>query len=187
MTVEAQGPATPQDANSTAGVGLIWAEAHGGVIGQAGTMPWHVPEDMRHFASVTKGHPVVMGRKTWESIPERYRPFSERTNIVVTRQQGWEADGAVVVHALEDALAEARRAPGGLRTWLIGGGELFAQALALGDANVAVVTFLDLDVDGDAFAPALGDEWTTAWTEPADGAWLESSSGVRYRMAVYAR
>lgn len=178
---------TPHDANATAGIGLIWAEARGGVIGRAGTMPWHVPEDMKHFASVTKGHAVVMGRKTWDSIPERYRPFSGRTNIVVTRREGWEAEGAVVVHSLEEGLAKARRAPGSPRTWLVGGGELFAQALALEDVNVAVVTFLDLDVEGDAYAPALGPEWSAGWSEPADGAWLESRTGVLYRWAVYTR
>ncbi|MDQ4501773.1 dihydrofolate reductase [Sinomonas sp. ASV322] len=178
---------TPADANLSEGVGLIWAQTHGGVIGRDGTMPWHVPEDMAHFASVTKGHPVVMGRKTWDSIPPRFRPFSERTNIVVTRRQGWEADGAVVVHSLDEALAAATSAPGGARTWLIGGGELFAQALPLDAVNTAVVTHLDLDLEGDAFAPKLGPEWALASAEPADGAWLESRTGIRYRIELYRR
>ncbi|MEA5453534.1 dihydrofolate reductase [Sinomonas sp. JGH33] len=178
---------SPQAANQTEGVGLIWAQTHSGVIGRDGTMPWHVPEDMAHFASVTKGHPVVMGRKTWDSIPVRFRPFSDRTNIVVTRRQGWAAGGAVVVHSLEEALAAAASAPGGTRTWLIGGGELFGQALDLDAVNIAVVTYLDLELDGDAFAPKLGPEWVLASSEPVEGAWLASRTGVRYRIAVYRR
>ena len=186
MSVQPSG-FSPQIANETAGVGLIWAQARGGVIGRDGTMPWHVPEDMAHFASVTKGHPVVMGRKTWDSIPAKYRPFSERTNIVVTRREGWEAEGAVVVHSLEEALASAAAAPGGHRTWLIGGGELFAEALANPTIDVAVVTFLDLDAEGDAFAPRLGPEWEPEWAKPADGSWLDSRAGVRYRVTAYRR
>ncbi|NUP74589.1 MAG: dihydrofolate reductase [Sinomonas sp.] len=178
---------SPQIANETAGIGLIWAQAQGRVMGRAGSMPWHVPEDMAHFASVTKGHPVVMGRKTWESIPATYRPFSERTNIVVTRSDGWEAEGAVVVHSLEEGFATAREAPGGHRTWLIGGAELFEQGLTHPAVDIAVVTDLDLDVEGDTFAPELGPEWQPEWVKPADGSWLESRSGLRYRMTAYRR
>ena len=75
-------------------VGLIWAEARGGVIGAEGGMPWHVPEDLAHFKAVTLGAPVIMGRKTWDSLPERFRPLSGRENVVITRQQDWTADGA---------------------------------------------------------------------------------------------
>ena len=75
-------------------VGLIWAEAAGGVIGAEGGMPWHVPEDMAHFKEITLGAPVVMGRKTWDSLPERFRPLEGRENIVITRQQDWTAEGA---------------------------------------------------------------------------------------------
>ena len=76
-------------------VGLIWAEAHGGVIGAEGGMPWNVPEDLAHFKEITLGAPVIMGRKTWDSLPERFRPLPGRENIVITRQQDWSAEGAL--------------------------------------------------------------------------------------------
>jgi dihydrofolate reductase len=167
-------------------IGLIWAQTQeGGVIGRDGTMPWHVPEDMKHFASTTTGHPVVMGRRTWDSIPGRFRPFAGRTNIVVTRQPGWEAEGAVVVHSLDEALETARRSEGGERVWVIGGGEIFAEAMP--QADVAVVTILDLDVDGDTFAPQLGSEWRLASVQPDDGGWLTSRTEVPYRIVEFRR
>lgn len=178
---------SPPDVNGTRGVGLVWAQTLGGVIGRDGTMPWHVPEDLAHFASLTRGHPVVMGRRTWDSIPPKYRPFQGRTNLVVTRRQDWEAEGAVVVHSLGDALAHAAAEPGGERTWLIGGGELFAQALELDTVDTAVVTLLDLELDGDTKAPALGPEWRPVWAEPAEDGWRESRSGIRYRITVFRR
>jgi dihydrofolate reductase len=175
-------------ANGTAAreIGLIWAQTEqGGVIGKDGSMPWHVPEDMKHFAATTSGHPVVMGRRTWDSIPERFRPFSHRTNIVITRQQGWEASGAVVVHSLPDALAAAAQAPGAERVWVIGGGTVFEEVLPL--ADIAAVTLLDLDVDGDTFAPHLGADWRLASVQPDDGGWLTSRTGVPYRIAWFRR
>ena len=87
-------------------VGLIWAEAHGGVIGADGGMPWHVPEDLAHFKEVTLGAPVVMGRKTWDSLPERFRPLPGRDNIVITRQQDWAADGARRAATVADLVAD---------------------------------------------------------------------------------
>ncbi|MCH6469259.1 dihydrofolate reductase [Sinomonas terrae] len=178
---------SPLDANASPGVGLVWAQTLDGVIGRDGTMPWHVPEDLAHFSSLTKGHPVVMGRRTWESIPPKFRPFAGRTNIVVTRQKGWEAEGAVVVHSLGDGLAQAAAAPGGTRIWLIGGGQLFEQALALDGVDIAVVTLLDLEVDGDTKAPALGPEWRLVGADPAEDGWRESRSGIRYRITVFRR
>jgi dihydrofolate reductase len=73
-------------ADSVTGVGLVWAQTADGVIGKDGEMPWHLPEDLKHFNQLTVGHPVIMGRKTWLSLPEKYRPLPGRTNIVVTRQ-----------------------------------------------------------------------------------------------------
>ena len=127
-------------------VGLIWAEAHGGVIGAEGGMPWHVPEDLAHFKEVTLGAPVVMGRKTWDSLPERFRPLAGRENIVITRQQDWTADGARRAATVADAVR-------GLdRVWIIGGAEIFRQVI--GDADRLEVTELELQVAGDAYAPS---------------------------------
>lgn len=154
----------------TAAVGLVWAEAHGGVIGAGGGMPWHVPEDLAHFKTVTLGAPVVMGRRTWESFPERFRPLPGRRNIVVTRNGGWSADGAERAASLDEALVLA----GDGRTWVIGGGALFREAIAR--ADLLEVTELDLDVDGDTHAPPR-DGWTTV----EQGPWETSRTGIRYR------
>src|SRR5699024_616550 len=76
-------------------IGLIWAQARGGVIGAGGTMPWHLSEDLKHFSRTTTGSPVVMGRRTWESFPPRFRPLPGRTNIVIAREDAVAADGAL--------------------------------------------------------------------------------------------
>ena len=155
-------------------LGLIWAEAHGGVIGAEGGMPWHVPEDLAHFKEVTLGSPVVMGRKTWDSLPERFRPLAGRENIVITRQQDWSADGARRAATVEEAVR-------GLdRVWIIGGAEIFRQVI--GDADRLEVTELDLEVDGDAYAPSKA-----GWRLIDEGEWQTSRSGVRYRFLGYGR
>lgn len=165
----------------TARVGLVWAEAAGGVIGADGGMPWHVPEDLAHFKSVTLGSPVVMGRRTWESFPDRYRPLPERRNIVVTRDPQWAADGAERSGSLEDALATAMDAGSDAAApdwvWVIGGGGLFREAIPTADR--LEVTELDLEVDGDTFAPDRRG-WHTVTADPESG-WRTSRSGIRYR------
>jgi dihydrofolate reductase len=179
---------TEKIAAGTTGVGLVWAQTTAGVIGKDGAMPWHLPEDMRHFTRLTTGHPVIMGRKTWESFPDKYRPLPGRTNIVVTRQDGWgdsaEAEGALAVKSLDDALLESQFAPGHETVWVLGGGEIFAQTLDI--ADVAVVTFIDSETDGDTYAPDLGYEWKLAANEPASG-WLTSANGTRYRFTLWHR
>ncbi|MGX5694963.1 dihydrofolate reductase [Agromyces soli] len=179
-------------AASGARVGLIWAEAHGGVIGAAGGMPWHVPEDLAHFKQATVGAPVIMGRKTWDSLPERFRPLPGRANLVVTRQADWVADGAERAGSLDEALALAAssegQAPAGPDVWVIGGGELFALAMPIADR--LEVTELDLDVDGDALAPAIDASWRVRHLDPPAGAapaWHTSRTGIRYRFISYAR
>ncbi|MRG61642.1 dihydrofolate reductase [Agromyces sp. CFH 90414] len=179
MTAEA--PATGAVAGSGPAVGLVWAQARGGVIGAAGGMPWHVPEDLAHFKAVTMGAPVVMGRKTWDSLPPRFRPLGGRTNVVVTRQRDWSADGARRAASLDEALQAVADAP---RVWVIGGAELFALALPLADR--LEVTELDLGVDGDTFAPAIDDRWRLAGADPADG-WHASRGGIRHRFLTYLR
>ncbi len=157
-----------------AGLGLVWAEAHGGVIGAEGAMPWHLPEDLAHFKALTTGSAVVMGRKTWESLPERFRPLPGRENIVVTRDENWMTEGAVRAASLSEALAGREHA------WIIGGAEIFAQTID--DAERLEVTEIDLYVDGDAFAPSR-----EGWRLAREGEWLVSSSGIRYRFLGYER
>ncbi|MET0812234.1 MAG: dihydrofolate reductase [Microbacterium sp.] len=151
-------------------VGLVWAEARGGVIGADGGMPWHVPEDLAHFKAVTLGAPVIMGRRTWESFPDRFRPLPGRRNIVVTRNPDWSADGAEHAASLDAALGLA----GDGRIWVIGGGALFREAI--GGADLLEVTELDLDVDGDTFAPSRA-----GWSVVEEGEWMLSRTGIRYR------
>jgi dihydrofolate reductase len=175
-------------AANTTGLGLIWAQTTSGVIGLDGDMPWHLPEDLKHFTRVTSGHPVIMGRKTWLSFPEKYRPLPNRTNIVITRQEGWggtpEAEGAVVVKSLDDALLESQFAPGSEAIWILGGGEIFKQCVDL--ADTAVVTKIDVEADGDTFAPELGAPWVPEDSVPQDG-WLTAANGTRYRFTKWNR
>jgi len=151
-------PSADQSASgglNMANLGLIFAQTRNGVIGRAGHMPWHLPEDLAHFKRVTIGQPVIMGRKTWDSIPARFRPLPGRDTWVITRQLEWHATGALVAHSLPEAL---QNMPPQATPWVMGGGEIYAQALPW--ANRAVVTEIDLVVqDGDTFAPTLGPEW----------------------------
>ena len=135
-------------------IGLIWAQARNRVIGKNGVMPWHLPEDLAHFKRVTLNHPVIMGRKTWDSIPPKFRPLPGRTNIVVTRQADWHEKGAQCSSSLREALQQCENSN---QVWVIGGAQIYAQALPLADE--LVVTEIDAEVDGDAFAPAIGPEW----------------------------
>jgi dihydrofolate reductase len=133
---------------------LIFARARNGVIGKDNALPWHLPEDLAHFKRITLGCPVIMGRKTWDSLPPRFRPLPGRVNVVVTRQSGWSAPGAQRANSLADAL---QLSAGSKQVWVIGGAELYALALPL--ADTAAVTEIDADFDGDAFAPQFGTQW----------------------------
>lgn len=162
-------------------IGLIWAEARGGVIGRDGGMPWHVPEDLAHFREKTAGAPVIMGRRTWESFPERFRPLPGRRNIVVSSNEGWAAEGAERASSLDAALTLAGGADA---VWVIGGAGLFAEAIDR--ADVLEVTELDLEIDGgDTFAPHR-DGWAIAEVEPSDD-WALSRTDVPYRFLTLIR
>ncbi|WP_285725768.1 dihydrofolate reductase [Psychromicrobium xiongbiense] len=167
------------------GVGMIWAQTESGVVGKDGGMPWHVPEDMRHFSSLTTGHPVVMGRRTWESFPAKYRPLPGRQNLVVTRTPGWEAGGAIVCSSLQEALRQAQTLDAGL-VWVVGGGAVYGQAVAEGLADFALITTLESDTDGDTHAPELGPEFTLVGTSPETG-WQTSRTGTRFRWDLHVR
>jgi dihydrofolate reductase len=127
---------------------LVAAVADGGVIGRNGAIPWHLPEDVAHFRELTMGHPVVMGRLTWESIPERFRPLPGRRNIVVTRRPDWAADGAERAGSLDEALGLVADED---VAFVIGGAQLYADALAVADE--LALTEVELAVGGDTFFP----------------------------------
>jgi dihydrofolate reductase len=135
-------------------VGLVYAQSRNGVIGHGGSLPWHLPEDLAHFKRTTLGAPVIMGRKTWDSLPPRFRPLPGRRNIVITRDAQWQAAGAERAGSLDEALALGAGAD---TVWVTGGAEVFR--LALPRAHVAVVTEIDADFEGDTRAPELGPGW----------------------------
>ncbi|MHA7178828.1 dihydrofolate reductase [Arthrobacter sp. MDB2-24] len=182
---EAPAPLSVPDAvGSRPVVGMIWAQTENGVIGRDGGIPWHLPEDMAHFRATTTGHPVIMGRRTWESFPEKFRPLPDRTNIVLSRAGSADLPGAIVVDSLDAAFEAAQASPGAEEIWVIGGGRVYADALHR--ANAALVTVVESSVDGDTVAPALGTDWALAALTPESG-WLESSNGTRYRISLWVR
>ncbi len=128
---------------------LIAAVARNGVIGKDNALLFRLPEDLQHFKRVTLGCPVIMGRKTWESLPTRTRPLPGRVNIVITRNPQWHAEGAIAVNSLQEALAKAGSAP---KVFVIGGAQLYASALPLADE--LLLTEVDRDFDGDVHFPA---------------------------------
>lgn len=159
-------------------IALVWAQDRVGAIGRRGAIPWSVPEDMAHFREATGTGAVIMGRKTWESLPVRFRPLPGRRNIVLTRSATYAADGAEV----SGDLASALDLVGGVAS-VIGGGEIYSAAME--HATRLRVTEIGMLVDGaDAFAPAV-DPGT--WEEAAATDWQRSRTGTLYRFLEYRR
>lgn len=155
---------------------LIWAQSTGGVIGLDGGIPWRLPEDQARFKELTMGSAVLMGRKTWESLPASVRPLPGRRNLVLTTNREWAAAGAERVDSVAEAID---RVAGDL--WVIGGSAVYAAALPLADQ--VDVTYVDVVCDGDVFAPELG----TDWRPVVEGGWTSSTAGVRYKVTTFAR
>ena len=164
-------------------IAAIWAQSADGIIGADNTIPWQVPEDLAYFKAATHGHPVIMGRRTWESLPAAFRPLPGRTSIVLTSAPELIGPAAEVAGDLDEALAIAAEAPGGERTWIIGGGQLYADAIA--DPRVAEVhvTTVDVRVDGDTLAPALDESWSLEEVVAPS----RSSSGISYWIDKHTR
>ncbi|HST80218.1 MAG TPA: dihydrofolate reductase [Kineosporiaceae bacterium] len=158
-------------------IGLIWAQGAGGVIGAHGSLPWHLPEDLAHFRTVTTGSTVLMGRLTWESLPPRFRPLPGRRNLVLTRQPSWADTGAERVAGIGDALEVGD-------LWVIGGAQAYAAALP--HADRVVRTELEQAFDGDVYAPELDGAWHAVQTVPEQG-WSTSRTGLRYRISTLHR
>lgn len=146
-------------------ISLVYAQSRNGVIGHEGGLPWRMPSDLKRFKQLTLGKPVVMGRKTWDSLPKK--PLPGRPNIVLTRQADFHAEGAIVVHTPEAAIAQAKDAE---ELCVIGGAQVYRQFLPL--AQRVYLTEVDVFAEGDAQAPHL---------EPA--AWRETSREVHGRQA----
>jgi dihydrofolate reductase len=157
---------------------FVVAVADNGVIGAGGNLPWRIPEDLKRFKALTMGRPIVMGRKTWESFPKR--PLPGRTNIVITRDTAWTAEGAVVAHSLEDAIARAR-AESPAEIAIVGGAEIFRQALPL--ATRIALTEVHAAAKGDAHFPTLD---RAQWRETAREEHA-TADGLRYSYVTLVR
>ena len=143
---------------------LIVAVARNGVIGKDNRLPWHIPEDLKHFRALTMGHHIIMGRRTWESIG---RPLPGRASVVITRDPGYKAPGAVVARSLAEALAACA---GDDEVFVIGGAGIFQEALA--SADRIYLTEVQAEYAGDVWFPPLGPEWyeVSRETPARDGA-----------------
>ena len=159
-------------------VALVAAVARGGVIGRDSGIPWRLPEDMRRFRTLTMGHPVVMGRRTWESLPDQFRPLPGRGNVVVTRNSDWSAQGADRAGSIEDAL---RLLEGEATVFVIGGGEIYAAALP--SADELLLTEIDAEIEGDTYFP----DWDPDDFEEVARERHVSSDGVGYSFVTYER
>jgi dihydrofolate reductase len=162
--------------NTTADLTLVVAMEKSRGIGAANAMPWHLPEDLAHFKRTTSGHPIIMGRKTFDSIG---RVLPGRRNIVVTRDSAWAHAGVETAASLEAAIAMVA----GERAAIIGGGQIFAQALAQGLATRAVVTEIDAEFSCDTFFPPL----PAGWIETARERHPAAASGYGYSFVTYER
>jgi dihydrofolate reductase len=158
-------------------INLILARSANGVIGKQNALPWHLPEDLAHFKRLTQGWPVIMGRKTWDSLPPRFRPLPGRLNIVITRRTDWSEAGAKAAASLAQALALCEAAA---QVWVIGGAQIFAEAEPLADR--IEVTEIAQHFEGDTYAPALG----SCWAESAREEHL-SSTGLPFSFITYIR
>ena len=157
---------------------IIAAVAQNGVIGKDNALPWHLPEDLKRFKALTTGPAVLMGRKTWESLPPKFRPLPNRRNLVLTRDRHYDAPGATVVHSLADAV---KVSSGETALFVIGGAELYAHALPRADR--LELTEIDAAFAGDAHFPAFDHaHWREVKRESGIGA-----DGLRYAFVTYER
>jgi dihydrofolate reductase len=155
-------------------IACVVAHSRNRVIGRDGDLPWHLPADLERFRELTSGHAVVMGRKTYESLPERFRPLPNRRNLILSRDPSYRAEGAETFPDLASALA----ASGG-DCFVIGGGATYAEALAVADRVYA--TEIDAEVDGDTFFPELTGWRRVETSEPA------SENGHAFSFCTYER
>lgn len=135
-------------------ISAIAAVANNGTIGRDSDLPWSLPDDLKYFQRTTRGHHVITGRKNYETIPEKYRPLKDRVNIVVTRNAAYDAPGAMVLGSLEEALDRARQG-GETEVFIIGGGQIYREALAKGLVDRLYLTLVHADIVGDTHFPLL--------------------------------
>jgi dihydrofolate reductase len=157
---------------------IVAAVARNGVIGRDNAIPWRIPEDLRRFRALTMGHPVIMGRKTWESLPDRFRPLPGRRNVVATRNPAWQAEGAERAGSLAEAF---HLLDGASQAFVIGGADVYAAAIPFADE--LLLTEIDVNVEGDTVFPPFDAE---AFVERSRER-LVSESGVQISFVAYGR
>ncbi|KKT14952.1 MAG: dihydrofolate reductase [Parcubacteria group bacterium GW2011_GWF2_44_8b] len=150
------------------------------VIGKGNDLIWKIPNDQARFKNLTMGHPVIMGRKTWESIPEKFRPLPGRTNFIITRDSSYSAPGATVTTSIENALASAQQALGNEEIFVVGGGEIYKAALPFTDR--LYITMVDKEVEGDTFFPAYSNIFTKKISEESG-----EFEGLKYSYLILER
>ena len=139
-------------------VSIIVAVSTNGVIGKNNDLIWKLPNDMKFFKDKTIGHHVIMGRKNFESIPHKYSPLVDRKNIIITRNKNYVAEGCLIVHSIKDALRICYKNKEN-EPFIIGGGEIYKQALSLGLVDRVYLTRVNHSFEGDTFFPKLGKNW----------------------------
>lgn len=163
-------------------ISLIAALAKNRVIGKNNDLPWRLPDDMKYFMETTQGHCVIMGRKNYDSLPLKFRPLANRTNIVVTRQQNFKAEGCIVVHSMDDALNVARQHHE-KEVFVMGGAEIYAQALPI--ANRLYLTEIDAEIEGDTFFPAVDHQVYTELSRKKHG--VDEKHQYAFDFVVYEK
>jgi len=139
-------------------ISLIVAVSENGVIGKDNDLIWHLPKDMQFFKKITIGHHVIMGRRNFESIPHKYRPLPNRTNIIITRQSEYKAEGCIVVNSVEAALEIAKN-NGDIEPFIIGGGQIYRIAIEKNLVDKIYLTKIHHSFKGDTFFPKLSSDW----------------------------
>lgn len=147
------------------------------VIGKEGNMPWNIPEELKRFKEITLGHPIIMGRKTHESIG---KALPGRTNIIITRELSYQSEGCTVVSSLDEALKQAQGLPGGEEVFVIGGGEIYRQALPIADK--LYLTLIKNEVEGDVFFPDYSE-----FKKVANESEEHQSDGFKYKFLELER
>ena len=139
-------------------VSLIVAVSENGVIGKDNDLIWHLPKEMKFFKDTTQGHHVIMGRKNFESIPHKFRPLPNRTNVIVTRQSGYIAEDCIVVNSVEESIEVAKK-NGDTEPFVIGGGQIYKVALENNLIDRIYLTRIHHAFEGDTFFPTLSEDW----------------------------
>lgn len=163
-----------------ANINIIVAANEDLAIGKGNDLPWHLPGDLKNFKELTEGHPVIMGRKCWESLPEKFRPLPNRTNIVLTRDTNYKAEGAEVRHNLKEAVMSYL--PIAKEIFIIGGGEIYKKAFKMADYLYFTRVFKPIP-DADTFLIGFNkDEW-----EVTKSSGLLEDNGIPYKIEEYKR